>query len=90
MVKITFEISEDFINEKTNLDNVFSKKDEYKFEVFADYMVYTLLKSYVKEGITEFLVSPDDFKDKTLEIYNKYIPRVCSLAVLSKPGNPTE
>lgn len=90
MVKIIFEVSEDFIEEKATVDAAVATagdgggdgKSVIKalFGIFA----YGLLKKRVEEGETEFVVTPDRLSEKALEVYNNEITEICCLGAISE------
>lgn len=91
MIKITFEISEDFIMEQADLDN-FSARMSASEPILAlkDALCFTAIKNAIKSGTTEFYVTPDKLDEKSMEIYNKSIGEICALAVFSETDNKKE
>lgn len=60
MIKITFEISEDFINEKADLINLpEGLTASSALELFKNTVCFTFIKEAIKSGETEFYVTPD-------------------------------
>lgn len=87
MIKIIFEVSEDFIRENGDIEvakkKMESSKPEDMIKIFADSLVYRLLKDDIEEGKTEFIVTPDRIDGKSLELYNQIFGTVCALAHFS-------
>lgn len=91
MIKITFEISEDFINEKADLSNLHEKLTESSvLEVIKDAMCFTAIKNAIKSGTTEFYVTPDKLDEKSMVIYNQSIGLICALAAFSEDDKKKE
>jgi len=91
MIKITFEISEDFINEKadiTNLPEGLTASSALKF--FEDMVSFTFIKEAIKSGTTEFYVTPDKLGEQYMKIYNLFIGEICALAAFSETDNKKE
>jgi len=88
MVKIIFEVSEEFINESTNPDNTTAKMKaadgNRAMKVLFDMIGFGQLKKQVVKGKKEFTVTPDKLDEKSTEIYNNEIGNICLLAVFSE------
>lgn len=86
MIKITFEISEDFIREKSDLDKALkSAKDKGEVLVsLTDAIGFNQLNNQIEEGKTEFVVTKDKLDKVSKEIYDMTIGRVCILAAFSE------
>ena len=87
MIKIIFEVSEDFIRENGDIEvanqKMESSKPEDIIKIFADSLVYSQIKDYLEKGKTEFIVTPDRIDGKSLVLYNNIIGIVCALAHFS-------
>lgn len=91
MIKITFEISEDFINEKVDKNNLCERLNESSIlKVMKDAMCFTAIKNALKSGTTEFYVTPDKLDEKSMEIYNQSIGEICALAAFSEADKKKE
>lgn len=85
MIKITFELSEDFINEKANVNHLHEGLTESSaLEVIKDLMCFGVLKRRIESGTTEFYVTPDKLDKQSMELYNKSIGEICALAAFSE------
>ena len=85
MIKITFEISEDFINEKadhTNLPERLTASNA--LELFKNTVCFTFIKEAIESGTTEFCVTPDKLDERSMVIYNQFIGDICALAAFSE------
>lgn len=91
MIKITFEISEDFINEKADKSNLIERLTESSLlEVMKDAMCFNAIKNVIESGTTEFYVTPDKLDEMSMEFYNQYIGEICALAAFSETDNKKE
>ena len=87
MIKIIFEVSEDFIRENGDIEvarqKMESSKPEDMLKIFADSLVYNQIKDDLEKGKTEFIVTTDRIDGKSLKLYNNIIGTVCALAHFS-------
>lgn len=87
MIKIIFEVSEDFIRENGDFEvgkqKMESAKPEDMLKIFADSLVFSQIKDDMEKGKTEFIVTPDKLYAKSKELYDKFIRTVCALAHFS-------
>lgn len=91
MIKITFEISEDFINEKADLDKLPERLTASNaLELFKNTVSFTFIKEAIESGTTEFCVTPDKLDERSMEIYNQFIGDICALAAFSETDNKKE
>ena len=91
MIKITFEISEDFINEKADITNLPEGLTESSaLKLFEDMVCFTFIKEAIKSGTTEFYVTPDKLDEQSMKIYNLFIGEICALAAFSETDNKKE
>lgn len=91
MIKITFELSEDFINEKADLNNITERLTESSaLEVMKDVMCFGVLKEHIKSGTTEFVVTPDKLDESSMRIYHLSIGNICALAAFSETDKKEE
>lgn len=90
MIKILFEVSEDFIREnvspKTYVNKI-NKRGADPLKALVDMMSFNLLEELINEGKTEFVVTPDKLDDKSNRIYDETIGTVCVLASFSERDN---
>jgi len=88
MVKIIFEVSEEFINESANPGNAAAKMKEsegkHAMKVLFDMIGFDQLKKQVENGKKEFTVTPDKLDEKSTELYNNEIGEICLLAAFSE------
>lgn len=88
MVKIIFEVSEEFINESANPDNATAKmkaaEGNRAMKVLFDMIGFGQLKKQVEKGKNEFTVTPDKLNEKSTELYNNEIGEICLLAAFSE------
>lgn len=91
MIKITFEISEDFINEKADKYNLPERLTASSaLELFKNAVCFTFIKEAIESGTTEFCVTPDKLDETSKKIYNARIGEICALAVFSETDNKKE
>lgn len=91
MIKITFELSEDFINEKADVNNFHKGLTETSaLEVLKDVMCFGALEKHIKSGTTEFVVTPDKLDEKSMCIYDMSIGQICALAAFSETDKKVE
>ena len=87
MIKIIFEVSEDFIRENGDIEvakqKMESSKPEDMLKIFADSLVFSQIKDDMEEGKTEFIVNPDKLDEKSNELYDKFIGTACALSHFS-------
>lgn len=68
-VKITFEVSPGYIEERASKDLLKSKKDS--ISAVADFLAFNSLKDKIDKGQTEFALSSLDVMDKDqLDVFN--------------------
>lgn len=86
MIKITFEVSEDFIRQNAHptSDNTKEADDKHIMKMLFDLLGYGLLEKQLQEGKTEFVVTPDKLDDKSKDMYNNTIGAICLLAAFSE------
>lgn len=91
MIKITFEISEDFINEKADQRNLPERLTASSaLEFFKNTVCFTFIKKHIESGTTEFYVTPDKLDEKSMELYDKFIGGICALAAFSESDKKKE
>lgn len=88
MVKITFEVSEDFIRERASIDSLIAKVDDKEgvhnaISSFVENIGFQSINQLVKEGNTEFTVNPDKLDKPSKEIFNIEIGKICLLTAFS-------
>lgn len=85
MIKITFEVSDDFIKEKADIKSLNLESSSIEItKSLADVFSFRKLEELLHEGKTELLVTLDKLDDKSIEIYNGTIGQICALAVFSE------
>lgn len=89
MIKITFEVSEDFIRENGNpafaADKVVGEKDGNRaIKTMFDAIGFNLIKKQLDAGKTEFVVTPDKLDEQSMNIYNGEIGKICMMAAFSE------
>lgn len=94
MVKITFEISEDFIRENANPESASEKimaaEGKKTVKVLFDMIGFSKLKERIDAGKTEFVVTPDKLDEKSIEMYNNELGEICILAAFSETDKKEE
>ena len=91
MIKITFEVSEDFIRENASSESATAKmaaaEGNKAMKVLFDMIGFGQLKKEVEKGKTEFVVTPDKLDKKSQELYDNEICEICLLAAFSETDN---
>ena len=91
MIKITFEVSEDFIRENAKPESVSAKmaEDGGKRGVKAlfDMIGFSKIVEQMDKGKTEFVVNTDKLDDKSKELFNNEVGEICMLAAFSETYN---
>ena len=91
MIKITFEVSEDFIRENAKPESVSAKiaEDGGKRGVKAlfDMIGFSKIVEQMDKGKTEFVVNTDKLDDKSKELFNNEVGEICMLAAFSETDN---
>ena len=94
MIKILFEVSEDFIRESASPETATAKMKaedgERAMKALFDMIGFKQLEKQIDEGKTEFVVTPDKLDDKSKELYNNEIGEICLLAAFSETDNKKE
>ena len=94
MIKIMFEVSEDFIRENAKPETTTTKAEagdgKNAIRALFDMIGFSLLKKQIDEGKTEFVVTPDKLDDKSKELYDKELGEICLLAAFSETDNKKE
>ncbi|MCR5270536.1 MAG: hypothetical protein K6D91_05915 [Prevotella sp.] len=94
MIKILFEVSEDFIRESASPETATAKvkagDGKNAIKALFDMIGFKQLKDQIDEGKTEFVVTPDKLDDKSKELYNNEIGEICLLAAFSETDNKEE
>lgn len=88
MVKITFEVNEDFIRENAKEEVVTAKmkaaEDNKAMKVLFDLIAFKQMKELIDEGKTEFTVTTDKLDEKSMNMWNNEIAEICLLGVFSE------
>ena len=91
MIKITFEISEDFINEKADMSKLSTIMSEPEpLLILKDVMSFGIIKKDIESGIKEYIVTPDKLDPASMRLYNRFIGEICALATFSETDNKKE
>jgi hypothetical protein len=83
MIKITFEVSEDFIDKQLDPSYLAEVTSNGKIDFargIAMMLSCTVLKRQLKEGKTEFTVTPEKLDEKLIEVYKNAMPDIFTLA----------
>lgn len=88
MIKITFEVNEDFIRENTSAEFMFSKvkeaKGEQAIKALCNMIGFRQLEQQIDMGKTEFVVTPDKLDAMSQKLYSNNIGDICLLAAFSE------
>lgn len=93
MIKITFEVSEDFIRENATPEAAIAKArdgGEKAIKALLDSIGFKRLERCVNEGKTEFVVTTDKLDSKSEELYDNEIGTICILAAFSETDKKNE
>ena len=93
MIKITFEVSEDFIRENAKPEKTIAKAEsdgKKALKALFDTISFKQLEKQVDEGKTEFVVTTDKLDSKSKELYNNEIGTICILAAFSETDKKDE
>ena len=94
MIKILFEVSEDFIRESASPETATAKRQakggKSAIKALFDMIGFKQLEKQIDEGKTEFVITPDKLDDKSKELYNNEIGEICMLAAFSETDNKKE
>ena len=88
MVKIIFEVSEDFIKQNADIKLMLEKTREggqqEAVRGLMDVLCYSAFQNCIKDGKSEFVVSTDKLDGKSMEMYNIMIGNICALAAFAE------
>ena len=92
MIKITFEVSEDYIKTtvtaaKKNMNALFEQKPGDILRSLFGVCACRNLEKKIQEGHTEFVVTPSALTDTGLRLYNQVLDGVCACATEIKEDN---
>lgn len=92
MIKITFEVSEDYIKttgnaSKKNMDSVLAQEPADFLRTVFGLCACRNLEAKMQEGHTEFVVTPSALTDVGLKLYNQVLDEVCACATEIKEDN---
>lgn len=94
MIKITFELSEEFIAHNVSEETIEAKIKKAEgpqvIKVLVDMIGFHQLKKQVDAGKTDFVVTPDKLNEKSQHIYNNELGEICMLAFLSETDKKGE
>ena len=93
MARFIIEVSDDYIRERANADNVAqqAKNGENPLGLMADLMVFTALEREIDKGNNEFTISSNNIKPDALKLFNNTTTYAGALAVIhsEKVEKPT-
>jgi hypothetical protein len=88
MIKIVFEVSEDFVRENASPETAAAKVKEAPegrlIKVMFDMMGFRLLKKEIDQGKREFVITPDKLDERSKGLYDNEIGEICMLAGFSE------
>lgn len=93
MIKIVFEVSEDFVRENANPELATAKakaEPDRAMKAVFDMLAFSQLNKHIVQGKTEFTVTTDKLDDKSMELFNNEIGEICMLAAFSESDKKTE
>lgn len=94
MVKITFEVSEDFIRENANpklaIGKMKAAKGNKAMKVMCDMIGFSQMENMLDKGKTEFIVTPDKLDERSKELWEIEISEICLLGVFSESDKEEE
>ena len=94
MIKIIFELSEEFIANNASEETIKAKMKEAEgtkaTKVLFDTIGFQQLKKEVDAGKTEFVITQDKLDEKSQNIYNNELCEICILAFLSETDKKGE
>ena len=94
MIKIVFEVSEDFIRESASPETATAKMKaedgKRAMKALFDMISFKQLEKQIEKGKTKFVVTPDKLDDKSKELYDNEIGEICMLAAFSKTDKKEE
>lgn len=80
MVKITFEISEEYIREHADVDNVTTSFKDNVMMGMLNLLAFGGMEQELKNGKTEFVVKREAVDDRIVEMYDHGVAYACLLA----------
>lgn len=88
MIKIVFEVSEDFVRENASPETAVAKAkaapEGRLVKVMFDMMGFGQLKKEIDKGKKEFVITPDKLDERSKELYDNEIGEICMLAAFSE------
>lgn len=94
MVKITFEVSEDFIREnaspKLATEKMKAAEGDNAVKVMFDLISFSQMENMIDKGKTEFIVTPDKLDETSMQLWETEIPEICLLGVFSESDKKEE
>ena len=94
MVKIIFEVSKDLIANNASDETIRAKMKASEgnevLNVLVEMIGFKQIQKQIKEGKTEFVVTPDKLDEKSQEIYDCELAKICLLAALSEADKKEE
>lgn len=86
MVKFIVEVSEGYIQERGDMNNLMElskDKDKNPLALMADFMVFSAIKRMVEEGKTEFKISSLELGENGLHLFNSAVSYLGALSIKS-------
>jgi len=94
MIKITFEVSEDFIRENANpklaIEKMKAAEGNKAMKVMCDLISFSQMENMIDKGKTEFIVTPDKLNEKSMQLWEIEIAEICLLGVFSESDKKEE
>lgn len=88
MIKIVFEVSEDFVRENASPETAAAKMkaapEGRAVKVMFDMVDFGQLKRQIDQGKKEFVITPDKLDERSKELYDNEIGEICMLAAFSE------
>jgi len=87
MVKITIELSEEYLAEMANPNNIAAKQQEgggkNPLAILMSSVCFGILKKEVDKGKTEFVVNREELEDdKAKDLFDNRVDDICALATI--------
>ena len=83
MIKFIVEVSEGYISERANIDNMkelVKDKDVSPLKLMADLIVFSYIEKKVEEGITEFKIKCDPKSSKAeMSVFNDAVANLSAI-----------
>ena len=90
MVKITFEVNEEYIRKKADIKSMLESDNGEKASfprMMIQMIAFAGLERELDNGKTEFIVKQDELDEKLAELFDKTSDEICILAHLSQKSD---